>query len=515
MKRMRAEHKKGEVPGYAQLIVRGGYLAHFDSFGLADAASGSRQSHYGLRTVIRLFSMTKPLTAVALLQAAEEGKLSLDDPVSKYLPSWRHVRAVRHRLQARSQPSKLKKVRRPPTLRQLAMHTSGLSYGAFCGQPPVTACERSYQALNAAVDAGDVRSLEEFCDELATLPLRSMPTRRWEYSHGFDVLGRVLEVVDGKPLSRVLQDRIFSPLRLRDTGFAITRSSRNSGLATLYGKDARGRPSICLDSSGSSSGALESAWAPGRECPIQSGGGFMGSSSRTSSGATSIGGVVSTLGDYSQFVLALANHGTCPQTGAQLLKTETAWDAMRDWLPLKSVSGERRRSLPGFHDQGRSGIGWCIFGQASAKLDSVAAKEVRSAASRKRRQAPEAPEADVWMGGYAGTFFAIDRTNDLVVVHVMQVNDTYDYWGQVLWEVAKEAVVKRRQEALAQPSPKAHATPQKRRSLSSPPRRPARAGSPAAAASSSSGSSPLAGRRSSSKKSPSALSRSPKCRRLV
>lgn len=396
--------KRKEVRGFCQVVLNKGRICHFDQGGNVDGTTP-----FGPDTLVRLYSMTKPLTVVTLLSLADEGKLCLDDSVSKYIPEFSNLKIVSHGNQSEAPPdcAHAKSV----TLRQLLMHTSGLSYGPFNGYNPQYACERSYSKLVKRIDEGAVSDLATFVAELANLPLRFAPGERWEYSHGMDVIGRVLELVEGQPLDSILHRRIFEPLGMRDTRFSVPKEAC-SKLSALYLKDSDEMATRRID------GGLDSAWMEGRQCPILAGGGFMGSSSKTSDGSASVGGAVSTLQDYTRFVLTLANGGVCPRTGHRLLLEETTAAMMKDWLRLPSVCGKSK--IKGWDDAGRGHCGWCPLGQVGLNGD----------------------RPEVWMGGVAGTFFAIDPQRDLVVVHTCQVMEAYDYYGEKLWEACKDAMAK-------------------------------------------------------------------------
>ncbi|CAK0892277.1 unnamed protein product, partial [Prorocentrum cordatum] len=391
--------ENGFVPGFAQALIWRGSVVHTSCYGLADPEAGTPFTE---DTVVRLYSMTKPLTAVGLMILVEQGRVGLDKPVSAYLPCFRRVRSVRHANQI--QAAEGAPAHAGPTVRQLLMHTSGLSYGAFFGTAARYACEKEYAELVRGVDEGSVCSLESFVEELAKLPLRFRPGERWEYSHGPDVIGRVIEVVSGLPLSEFLERRLFRPLRMMDTAFEV-RPRSVGRLAALYrqGPDGREQDLQRLD------GGQRSAWTGERRCPIDSGGGFMGCSFPASDAATSVGGAVSTLRDYARFVGALENLGRCPETGVRILRAESVQSMLSNWLELKSVAGGRRR-IPGWHDAGRGSIGWCPLGQVS--------------------RGESLPK--VWMGGIAGTFWAIDRELGVSLVHVQQAapeRSTAPRWG--------------------------------------------------------------------------------------
>lgn len=434
LEKQTAEQRKfvddGYVHGFAQVLFWRGSVAHRAQYGVADPAMGAPFTE---DTLVRIFSMTKPLTAVGVMILVEKGKLHLDRPVSEYLPCFRDIPYVHsaNQIWAMAQDARS---RRGPTVRQLLMHTSGLSYGASFGDRPRYACEKEYAEVVRRVDEGEIVSLATFVEALAALPLRFRPGSRWEYSHGFDVLGCVIEVISGQSLDRFLHERIFAPLRMRDTSFSVPRS-KVGRFAALFRQGPTGREADVqrLD------GGVRSAWVRGRQCGVLSGGGFMGSSSPASEGAvSSVGGVVSTLRDYARFVRMLSGFGKCPTTGARILKEETVRHMSTNWLIMRNVveAGQGGR-VRGWHDAGRGTIGWCPLGQVSKG---------------------EGPPK-LWMGGLAGTFWAIDRERDLVVLHVTQVAGSYDFYGTELWEAGKAACAA----AARAEAGEASRAPQKRR----------------------------------------------------
>lgn len=406
----RAWVASGTLPGYAEVLLHRGKVVYFDAHGSADLEA---KTPFTDTTLVRLFSMTKPLTVVALMRLVERGRLNLDHSVSKYLPYFRNMAYV-HTANQVHVTKKDKRVRNGPTLRQLMVHTSGLSYGSFFGQPPKYACERSYAALVAAVDSGEVQSLDTFCQRLAKLPLRFKPGERWEYSHGVDVLGRVIEVVSGRSLCDFVSAEILGPLGMEDTSFAVPKAFTER-LAALYTQPKEGEPGSTL---GRLDGGAASAWSEGSECRVRAGGGFMGSTYRTSDGSSSVGGVVSTLQDYSRFVRMVASGGLCPASGKRILRKATVDTFFENWLAMKSVSGGQKR-LKGWHDTGRGKMGWGPLGQV-------------------RLGDPHA--GAIWMGGIAGTFFAIDRKSGVVSLTLTQATEAYDFYGEALWEAGQRAV---------------------------------------------------------------------------
>mmetsp|Transcript_73473 Transcript_73473/g.192689 ORF Transcript_73473/g.192689 Transcript_73473/m.192689 type:complete len:635 (-) Transcript_73473:164-2068(-) len=373
-RRNRWQESLGVLPGVAECVISGDRIAYLDLMGSADVERGTpvRPS-----TLFRCFSMTKPITAVGLMRLVEAKQVGLDDPVSRYIPSFQSMTVVRreHAQEMDLKPEHLEPNRTPITIRHLLTHTSGLAYGPDRVSPSVPlkangAEESSYLPLVEAVDDGSIRTLAEFCDELAKLPLRFRPGSQWMYSHGVDVVGRIIEVVSGRPLDAFLREEVFQPLGMTRTQFFVGHH-RARDLAAMYlaekdvpaatrlqgkGKN-KAVPSKDEDFTASLKrvdGQLpeESRWCKsGRR--LIAGGGIMGSCA---------GGLVSCLNDMALFVSMLANQGRAI-SGAQLLQRSTVSALWRDWLALASVVGHRHgrmKKLPGWPNGPR--IGWTPLG---------------------------------------------------------------------------------------------------------------------------------------------------------
>lgn len=411
----------GKVPGFAQILFRQGRVVHKACHGYADRENSIPFTE---NTMVRLFSMTKPITTVALLILIEQGKIGWDDSVTRYLPAFRQMAIVPHANRIDAPPG-AEKVRVGPTIRQLVMHTSGLSYGGYFGSTDKYACEKAYSGITKRVDTGDVATLAQFCDELAALPLRFRPATQWEYSHGIDVIGRVIEVVSGKSLDQFLKQNLFEPLGMQDTMFSVP-PSKTKRLSALYEQSDSGLRRL--------DGGKSSAWAHGSHCKVLAGGGFMGSTFKTSDATSSVGGLVSTLKDYSRFLRMITCNGLDVVAGKRILKESTVKSILTNWLPMKSVAGGQSR-IRGWHTAGRGWMGWCPLGQVSKDTSKV---------------------PDLWMGGIAGTFWAIDGERDLLVLHVTQVAEAYDFYGEELWKAGKETfqAVKRSAEPAQEPAAK-------------------------------------------------------------
>src|SRR5205085_881632 len=187
------------IPGAVLLIARGGRVGYAEAFGLRDREAGAPMT---LDAIFRVASMTKPITSVAAMMLAEEGRLEIAAPVSDYLPEFADMTVGVERTKAQ----------RVMTVQDLLRHTSGLTYAQF-GDTPVQMIWRDVRLM----DEGQTNA--ELVGKLAGLPLMFEPGTTWEYSMSTDVLGRVVEVVSGRSLAQFFGDRICGPLGMSDTGF--------------------------------------------------------------------------------------------------------------------------------------------------------------------------------------------------------------------------------------------------------------------------------------------------------
>jgi len=202
----------GLLPGAVMLVARHGKIAYLKSLGFRDRASGApMQTH----AIFRIYSMTKPIVSVALMMLVEEGRLQIDDPVSKYIPEMGQMKVGVEKTDAAGKPSlELVNPKRQMTIQDLLRHTSGLIYGGR-GKFLVHA---AYQATKI----GDRKeSNREFVAKVAKLPLRFSPGTQWEYGVSTDVLGRIIEVISGKTLGEFLSERVIRPLGMADTAFFV------------------------------------------------------------------------------------------------------------------------------------------------------------------------------------------------------------------------------------------------------------------------------------------------------
>jgi len=261
-----------KIPGAIMMIQRNGETAYFKSFGVRDPGTKEPMTP---STIFRIYSMSKPITTVAAMMLVEEGRLQLDDPLSKYIPAFANVKVgVEHKAEDGTTTLDTAPVKRPITIQDLMRHTSGLTYGFF-GEGLV---KKAY--VDAHLFSGDVDNAE-FAERLAKLPLAYQPGTTWDYSHSTDILGRVVEVVSGKSLLQFEKERLLDPLGMTNTSFYVTDPAKTSLVAEPFPGDRK----IGNDAEMGDPRVVQK-W--------ESGG----------------GGMVSTIGDYARFVQMLLNGGT-------------------------------------------------------------------------------------------------------------------------------------------------------------------------------------------------------------
>jgi len=203
--------------GIAVAVAQRGEVLFAGEYGWRDREAGLPMTP---DTIFRIYSMTKPITAVAFMTLVEEGRVSLDDEVARYLPGFESMQVL-------ADGGELVDATRPIVMRDLLTHTAGMTHEL---QPTPAAGE--YRRAHLHFDA--TRTLAEFTDVVAGLPLAFQPGGRWHYSAGFEVVARVTEVVTGQPFGALLRTRIFAPLGMDDTGFAVPPADVGR-LAAMYG----------------------------------------------------------------------------------------------------------------------------------------------------------------------------------------------------------------------------------------------------------------------------------------
>ena len=356
---LRAHTESGRLPGIVFAVARHGKLVQLDALGSMDIAG-----NVPMRTdaVFRIYSMTKAVTGAAVAQLVERGKIHLDDPVSKYIPAFADVRVF---VGGSATNPVLRAPTRPITIAHLLTHSAGLTYGAF-GNTPVDSIYRSAGLLDPT------RTIGQFADRIARLPLLSDPGTRWNYSMAMDVLGRVVEVASGKRFDRYLEDELFKPLNMRETGFHATAAMQGR-IATIYTRGPNGALVPDAELLGDGYREHDTVFAGGQ-------------------------GLLSTMADYLRFTQMLLNGGTL--NGKRVLAQSSVDMMMRNHLPaeLSPIAPPPLGNKRGY-GQGFGGV---------VMLDSVAAG------------LPTSPGVYQWCG-YAGTYFWIDRAKELIGMVWMQL----------------------------------------------------------------------------------------------
>jgi len=235
----KAQIERGRFPGAVAMIIRKGRIGYFETFGQRDPATGAPMSK---DAIFRLYSMTKPFASVAAMMLVEDGKLTLADPVSKYLPQLASLQVAVPKQDAEGKTTyTLVPAERPITVQDLLRHTSGFVYA---NNTPNQRVKEAYLALG--VDWKGVTPTEQI-DRLARAPLAHQPGTVWEYGLSTDVLGRVVEAASGLSLSAFLGERLFVPLKMTDTAFVVPKE-KVSRLAQPFATDKEtGKPITLLD----------------------------------------------------------------------------------------------------------------------------------------------------------------------------------------------------------------------------------------------------------------------------
>jgi CubicO group peptidase (beta-lactamase class C family) len=229
---LRDQAATGKIPGAILLIQQHGKPVYHEFFGVRDVATKQPMTD---DTIFRLFSMTKPITSVVAMMLIDEGKFSLDDPVSKYIPAFADVKVgVEKQAEDGKKTLDLVPPDRPVTILDLMRQTSGITYG-FYGDSLV---RKAYTAAN--IYAGDFDNAE-FAERIAKLPLQNQPGALWQYGHSTDVLGRIMEIVTGKSLLAIEREKLLDPLGMNDTRFYVTDPEKQKLIAKPIPNDSNFR----------------------------------------------------------------------------------------------------------------------------------------------------------------------------------------------------------------------------------------------------------------------------------
>jgi CubicO group peptidase (beta-lactamase class C family) len=367
---LKEEIDQGRLPGAVVMVARKGKLVFSDAIGFQDKTAGTPMSR---DAIFRIYSMTKPLVSVALMQLVEEGRVQLTDPVSKFLPAWKGQQvsvAIADAAAARVTYT-LVPAAREATIQDLLRHTAGLAYGEITQNAPVKEAyaKAGVYKTNIDFEARDLTPAEEV-ERLGKAPLAHQPGTAWEYSLAVDVQGRVVEAVTGRRLADYMDERIFKPLKMTDSGFWVPKEKMSRVAQPLAIEPAVNRAVPVIDVS-----------AP----PKNDSGGAGG---------------VSTAGDYLRFCQAMLNGGQLD--GVRILARPTVQLMASDHLgPTISTAsyapGPLLLGVPGY----TFGLGFMV------------------------RQGPGiagvmGSQGEFMWAGYAGTYFWADPKEEICAVFMTQ-----------------------------------------------------------------------------------------------
>jgi CubicO group peptidase (beta-lactamase class C family) len=384
------EIDQGRLPGAVVLVARKGEVAYFESFGFRDRGSRAPMAN---DAVFRIYSMTKPLVSVAAMILMEEARLQLADPIAKFLPEFNDMQVSVPKTDSYGKVTYgLAAAERPITVQDLLRHTAGLAYGEITGNAVVkdAYAEAGLLKPDLSYEARDLTPAAEVT-ALSKAPLVHQPATVWEYSLAVDLLGRVVEVASGMRLGDFLEQRLFEPLGMVDTGFVVPEAD----LARLA------EPLATDPASGAVNRLIDVAAPPAND----------------SGGA----GAVSTASDYALFAQMLLNGGQLD--GARILSPTTirlmASDHLGERIAAPVTPGELLLGTPGY----TFGLGFAV-----REEDGIAA-------------VPGSAGEFMW-AGYAGTYFWVDPQESLVGVLMTQApGPSRAYYRRHIKQLVYQAIV--------------------------------------------------------------------------
>ena len=343
----------GRLAGAVTLVARRGKVVEFEATGKRDLAADAPMQK---DTIFRIYSMTKPITGVALMILFEEGKWQLNDPVANYIPEFAQLKVFSIDAQGNIA---LVEQNHPVTMRELLSHSGGFTYGIF-GNSPVDKLQREADVLNIN------NSLDEFIKRMAKLPLNAQPGSEWHYSVSVDIQGYIVQKLSGMPFDEFLEKRLFKPLGMVDTGFYVPKD-KLSRFAELYRYDQGGKlQAVKTNESLNHDFAAKPAFISGG------------------------GGLVSTASDYLRFCQMLLNGGQLE--GVRILSPRTV-----DLMSTNVLTPNLSIFSPG----AGFGLNFAVY------TDPVAAGGYYG-------------KGTYFWGGAAGTWFWIDPANELIVIGMVQ-----------------------------------------------------------------------------------------------
>ena len=359
----------GRVAGMTTLLARHGKVVEFNTYGKTSLVTGQAMPK---DEIFRIYSMSKPLTGVAMMILFEQGKWRLDDPVTRYVPEFKNLK-VMVSADKDGHITRTEDMVRPPTMREIMSHTAGFGYG-LGDEHPVDKLYREKKVLSST-------GLKEMIDRTATIPLMFQPGTNWSYSSAVDIQGYIVEKISGKPFGQFLQENVFGPLKMKDTGF-YTGPDKAKRLAAVYVAEyVNKRPTGKIAEADELFGNKMPDYS--KPPAMESGG----------------GGLVSTTMDYARFCQMMLNGGELD--GVRVLSPASIELMDTNVIP-KNVLLNTNGSI-GVRFNEAVGFG----------LDFQVDKSPRAAGSL------EGKNTMSW-GGAAGTWLWIDPTNDVLFVGMIQ-----------------------------------------------------------------------------------------------
>ena len=370
-----------KIMGCQVAVARHGHLAYQKSFGSMDL---ERNKPMADDAIFRIYSMTKPITSVALMTLYEKGYFQLNDPISRYVPSWKN-----HRVWVSGEGEEMvtEAPKRPVSFRDVLSHTGGFTYGG--GLPGVGIqhpVDKIYRELKIR-SSGTADTMEGFLDKLAQVPLLYQPGERWMYSLSTDICGALVEIISGKPFAEYLQDEIFGPLGMNDTSFFVAPDKIDRFCANYQrGPDKKLK---LIDDPATSDFTKDPAF--------KSGG----------------GGLTGTIADYMKFCEMLRRGGELD--GHRVIGPRTL--AMMHMNHLAGGKDLTQLAIGSFSETSNEGVGFGL-GFAST-MDEVSTGSLGA--------------GDYYWGGAASTIFLVDPKEDLTMVFMTQLmpSGTFNFRGQL------------------------------------------------------------------------------------
>jgi CubicO group peptidase (beta-lactamase class C family) len=355
----------GRVAGMTTLLARHGKIVEFKTYGKTSLETGQAMPK---DEIFRIYSMTKPMTGVAMMILFEQGKWRLDDPVTRYVPEFKTLK-VMVKADKDGNITETEPMKRPPTMREIMSHTAGFGYG-LGDEHPVDKLYRSKKVLGST-------GLHQMIERTAEIPLMYQPGTNWSYSSAVDIQGYIVEKLTGMTLGQFMQENIFGPLKMKDTAFS-TGPAKAGRLAAVYVAE-KGETKI-----------HEAKELFGQQMPDYSKPPAMESGG---------GGLTSTTMDYARFSQMILNKGQLD--GVRILSPASVELMDTNVIPHNVLVSSNGTSVARFNEA----VG---FG-----LDFMVVNDPRRAGTL------EGKNSMSW-GGAAGTWFWIDPTNDLFFVGMIQ-----------------------------------------------------------------------------------------------